>query len=136
MSKRRFHEIFKNVNKQKLLAFSRIESYSLIRDFSQNYYNTTLSWLKQHEISINITERPKKIESKLMHTVGLKSQTGCHILCCKRPIWRVEVWPKWVGPAHSTLGQSIPYTSRLIYSKMNHFCPVVLKWHTFVFLSR
>ena len=32
--KRRFHEIFKNVNKQKLLAFSRIESYSLIRDFS------------------------------------------------------------------------------------------------------
>ena len=65
----------------------------------------------------------------------LKSQTGDPILYCKRPIWRVGVWPKWVGPAHSTLGQSTPYTSRLTYSKMNHFCPVVLKWHTFVFLS-
>ena len=71
----------------------------------------------------------------LLHTVWLKSQTGCPILYCKRPIWRVGVWPKWVGPAHSTLGQSTPYTSRLTYSKMNHFCPVVLKWHTFVFLS-
>ena len=68
-------------------------------------------------------------------TVWLKSQTDCPILYCKRPIWRVGVWPKWVGPAHSTLGQSTPYTSRLTYSKMNHFCPVVLKWHTFVFLS-
>ena len=69
------------------------------------------------------------------YTVWLKSQTGCTILYCKRPIWRVGVWPKWAGPAHSTLDQSTRYTSRLTYSKMSDFCPVVLKWHTFVFLS-
>ena len=26
-------------------------------------------------------------------------------LYCKIPIWRVVVWPIWVGPANSTLGQ-------------------------------
>ena len=57
------------------------------------------------------------------------------ILHCKIPILRVGVWPIWVGPAHSTLGQLTRYTSRLIYPKMSYFCPVVLKWHTFVFLS-
>ena len=80
-------------------------------------------------------KRSANVKTWYAPTVWLKSQTGCPILYCKRPIWRVGVWPKWVGPAHSTLGQSIPYTSRLTYSKMNHFCPVVLKWHTFVFLS-
>ena len=68
-------------------------------------------------------------------TVWLKSQTGYPTLYCKRPIWRVGVWPKWVGPAHSTLGQSTSYTSRLKYSKMSDFHQVILKWHTFVSLS-
>ena len=54
-------------------------------------------------------------------TVWLKSQTGCPILYCKRPVWRVGVWPKWVGPAHSTLGQLTRYTPRLKYSKMSDF---------------
>ena len=65
-------------------------------------------------------------------TVWLKSQTGCPILYCKRPIWRVGVWPKWVGPAHSTLGQLTRYTSRSTHPKMSDFCPVDLKWHTFL----
>ena len=64
MSERRFHEIFKKVKKEKLLAFARIERYSLIRYFSQNLCNMTLSSLTRHEISIYFTERPKKIESK------------------------------------------------------------------------
>ena len=67
--------------------------------------------------------------------MGIKSQNVNPILHCKTLIWRVGVWPKWVGPAYSTLGQLTRYTSRLKYSKMSDFCPVVLKWHTFVFLS-
>ena len=66
-------------------------------------------------------------------TVGLKSQTGCSILSRKRPIWRVGVWPKWVGPAHSTLGQLTQYISWLRHPKMSDFCQVVLEWQTFVF---
>ena len=58
------------------------------------------------------------------------------ILYCKRPILRVGVWPKWVSPAHSTLGQLTRNTSRLTHPKMSDFCPAVLKWHTFVFLRR
>ena len=73
--------------------------------------------------------------SCLRGTVGVKSQNVNPILHCKTPIWRVGVWPKWVGPAHSTLGQLTQYTSRLRYSKMSDFHQVVLKWHTFVFLS-
>ena len=69
------------------------------------------------------------------NTVGVKSQNVNPILHCKTPIWRLGVWPKWVGPAHSTLGQLTQYTSRLRYSKMSDFHQVVLKWHTFVFLS-
>ena len=57
------------------------------------------------------------------------------ILCCKRPILRVGVWPIWVCPAHCPFGQSIICTSRVTYSKMSDFCLVVFKWQTFVFLS-
>ena len=37
------------------------------------------------------------------------------ILCCKRPILRVGVWPIWVGPAHCPFGQSIICTSMVTY---------------------
>ena len=69
------------------------------------------------------------------YTVGIKSQNVNPILHCKTRILRVGVWPKWVGLAHATLGQLTQYTSRLKYSKMSDIHQVVLKWHTFVFLS-
>ena len=56
------------------------------------------------------------------------------ILHCKIPILRVGVWPIWVGPAHSTLGQSTLYTSSLRYSKMSYFQWVLLKIQQFEFL--
>ena len=68
-------------------------------------------------------------------TVRVKSQTSCPILHCKRPIWRVGVWPIWVGPAHSTLGQLTRYTSRLIYPKISDFLQVLWEIHQFEFLS-
>ena len=54
-------------------------------------------------------------------TVVDKSQTGCPISYCKLTILKVGVWPIWVGPTHSTLGQSSPYTSSLRHPKMSDF---------------
>ena len=67
-------------------------------------------------------------------TVMDKSQTGCPILYCKSTILRVGVWPIWVGPAHSPLGQLTLYTSSLTYSKMSCFQWVLLKIQQFEFL--
>ena len=60
-----------------------------------------------------------------LDTVVDKSQTGCPVLYCKMPILKVGVWPIWVGPAHSTLGQPTLYTSSLTYVNMSNFGQVV-----------
>ena len=67
------------------------------------------------------------VSIKLANTVMDKSQTGCPILYCKRPILRVGAWPIWAGPAHSSLDQPTVYTSSFTHSKMSFFKWVLLK---------
>ena len=52
---------------------------------------------------------------------GCKKSERKPYFSTEEPTLRVGVWPIWVGPAHSPLGQSILYTSSPTYSNMSSF---------------
>ena len=89
----------------------------------------------------NLLEEKISKENILLHriylslqcTVGVISQNVTHFLYCKIHTCRVGVWPIWVGPSHSTLGQPTPYTSSLRHPKMSYFQLVLLKIQQFEF---
>ena len=60
-------------------------------------------------------------------TVVVISQNVTPFFYCKIPTWRVGVWPIWVGPAHSKLGQPTLDTSSLRHPKMSYFHLVLLE---------
>ena len=45
------------------------------------------------------------VQKFLASTVFVKCLNTTPVLYCERPIYRVWVWPKWVGPAHFQMGQ-------------------------------
>ena len=116
-------------------TFSHCKSETLLLLLiSRKGFSKSIVKFYSHALRKNFVYVTVSLKKLLNATMMDKSQTGCPILYCKSTILRVGVWPIWVGPAHSPLGQLTLYTSSLTYSKMSCFQWVLLKIQQFEFL--
>ena len=123
MCGKQIHDMVKNSNElySGLCDAERDVTKALndMNEYSDTY--KTIMTNTENVVKEDLIPFTQQLGSLLKGTVVDKSQTGCPVLHCKIPILRVGVWPIWVGPTHSTLGQSTPYTSSSRHPKMSYF---------------
>ena len=103
-------------------AFSRLITHNAI--FSKGWSVVGSECILQNkQITFWITKR-----ENVQYTAAVISLHDAPVLYCKRPIWRVGVWPKLVGPAHNTLtSQPTLYTFSLKYVGIQKWA--IFQWY-------